>query len=185
MTTTTTAHTVPRVWIGCLAHLNSGHLVGRWFRAVDAADVTLADVHRGSRWGYAGCEELWVLDHESIPVQGEFGLQEAAEWGRVYEEVGAEQWPAVYAWVLSGAHVAVGTGDLPSLSDFEDAYQGCWDSFRDYAEQLADDVGLMDGWPEEAIRYFCWSSWTADVKFDYTVMDAPGPDYGVYVFRSL
>lgn len=183
-TSTTTDHT-PHVWIGCLHCQNSGHLIGAWFDAAGADEVTLADVHAGSGRDYAACEELWCLDHENLPVRREMSLQEAADWGRVYEEVGAEQWPAVYAWVCSGAHVTEGTGDLPSISDFEDAYQGHWDSFREYVEQLADDTGMMQGWPEEAQRYFSWDSWTADVKFDHVVCDAPAPDYGVYVFRSL
>ena len=180
--TAATAHQTPRAWIGCLAHLNSGHLVGEWFDAVDADQVTLADVHKGSGRGYAGCEEIWCLDHENIPVRGEFGLQEAAEWGRVYEEVGDQLWPAVYAWVESGSYVAEGTGELPSLSDFEDAYQGHWDSFREYVEQIAEDVGMMQDWPEEAIRYFDWAGWTRDLAYDHVVYDAPGG--GLYVFRS-
>ena len=58
-------------------------------------------------------------------------------------------------------------------------------SFRDYAEQMADDVGLMIGWPEEAVSYFDWSSWVDDQRHDYVVEDAPAPEYGVYVFRSM
>lgn len=73
----------------------------------------------------------------------------------------------------------------PSLRDFEERYAGHWESFREYAEDLADEVGLMQGWPEEAMRYFDWSSWTADLAHDYTVVDAPPPEYGVFVFRNL
>jgi hypothetical protein len=58
----------------------------------------------------------------------------------------------------TGCYTAGGTGDIPSLSDFEDAYQGQWDSSREYAERLADDIGLTDGWPEEATRYFDWGA---------------------------
>lgn len=47
------------------------------------------------------------------------------------------QWLVVCVWVSTGCYTAEGAGDIPSLSDFEDAYQGQWDSFRDYAEQLA------------------------------------------------
>ena len=47
---TTTAHTVPRVWIGCMTHY-ADRLIGRWFDAVDAPDVTRADVRKGSGRG--------------------------------------------------------------------------------------------------------------------------------------
>lgn len=41
----------------------------------------------------------------------------------------------------------------------------------------------MDGWPEEAQRYFNWEAWTRDLKFEYTVADAP--DGGFFIYRSL
>ena len=45
---------------------------------------------------------------------------------------------------------------------------------------------MTTGWPEEAVRYFDWASWTRDLAFDFTVVDAPaGEGYGVYVFRDL
>ncbi|MDO5535066.1 MAG: antirestriction protein ArdA [Propionibacteriaceae bacterium] len=185
---TTMTEEVPRIWVGCLHCYNSGDLVGEWFPATDADDVAaidLAAVHKGSGRRYAACEELWVMDHELIPTSGEFGLLEAAQWAACYEEAGAEQWPAVFAWVRSGMHVVEGHGDIPSLSSFEERYVGRWESFRAYAEQLADDLDMMNGWPEEAQRYFHWSSWVDDLQHDYTVVDAPRPDYGVYVFRNM
>ncbi len=153
MTATTAVETaVPRVWIGCLHCYNSGYLVGDWFDASGADEVSFAEVHKGSGLLSAACEELWCLDHEHIPVSGEFGLLEAAEWGEAYTEAGAERWLAVCAWARSGSHVTEGTGDLPSLSDFEERYCGQWESFKEYAEQLADDVGLHQGWPELAVE---------------------------------
>ncbi|WIY83938.1 antirestriction protein ArdA [Propionimicrobium sp. PCR01-08-3] len=176
----------PRVWVGCLHCYNSGRLVGEWFDAAGAGDVDLAAVHEGSGSLSAACEELWCLDHENIPQSGEMGLLEAAEWDRVHEEVGPDQWPALCAWVSSGMHVVEGTGDIPSVSDFEERFAGHWDSFREYAEDLAESTGLQQGWPEEAVRYFNWDSWTSDLAYDYTVVDAPADQgYGVFIFRNL
>lgn len=45
---TDTLDNTPRVWIGCLHCYNSGGLVGEWFDAVDAEEVTLTHVHRGA-----------------------------------------------------------------------------------------------------------------------------------------
>lgn len=182
-TTTTTQQITPAVWIGCLACYNAGALVGDWFDAIDADDVTLADVHRGSGRSYTFCEELWCLDTEDIPVSGEMSPMTAAEWGRCLDEVEDHMLPALLAWVSSGDYVAEGTGDLPSLSDFDERYAGEWDSFAEYAHQLADDICLLDGVPEEVARYFHWDSWTNDLRHDYTVEDAPGG--GVYIFRCL
>ena len=159
-TTPPTTDTTPRVWIGCLSCYNEG--LG---------------------FDYAECDELRVFGHENIPVRGELDPLAAAEWGRVYTEVGPEHWPALCAWVESGDYVAEGTGDLPSISDFEERYCGAWDSFREYAENLADDIGLLADVPEEITRYFDWSAWTRDLAFDYSTYD--DPEGGVFVFRVL
>ena len=182
MTTTSSAtDTTPRAWIGCLHCYNSGHLIGEWFDAATADEVTTYDVH-GDSWSNTH-EELWVMDHENIPVRGEMDPSEAAEWGRVYTEVGPEHWPALCAWVESGNYVTEGDTDLPSIPDFEDSYQGHWESFEDYARELADDIGLLAGVPEEIANYFDWDSWTRDLAFDCPNYD--DPEGGVFVFRVL
>ncbi|GAC80823.1 Antirestriction protein [Gordonia malaquae] len=181
---TTTVIAEPQVWAGCLNCYNSGRLVGHWFGVTEAADVDLAAVHRGSGVNTAaeGCEELWCLDIDGLPVRREMGLLEAAEWGEVFTEAG-ESWPAVAAWVRTGDYIAEGDTDLPVLSDFTDRYCGHWDSFRDYAFGLADDIGLLRDVPEEIERYFHWDAWIRDLKMDHSTAEAP--DGGVYIFRSL
>ena len=168
----------PRVWVGCLGCYNAGRLVGRWVNAEDAADLSPEDVHGRP----SSHEELRCLDLEGFPEgTGEMSPSAAVLWGELFEEVGETQWPALLVWVESGCYVA-DSDDLPCASDFEDAYLGEWDSFDDYAAQLAEDIGLTDGWPEEALRYFDWEAWTRDLQFDYIVADAP--EGGVYLFRS-
>ena len=175
MTTTSSAtDTTPRVWIGCLACYNDGRLVGDWFDADTADEVTTYDVHGDSRAD--SHEELWVFDHENIPVRGEMDPLTAAAWGRCLAEVDERLRPALCAWVESGNYVTEGDTDLPSISDFEDSYQGHWESFEDYARQLA-------GVPEEIANYFDWDSWTSDLAFDCPNYD--DPEGGVFVFRVL
>ena len=58
----------PRIWVACLHCYNDGRLVGEWVDCTDAADVTLAQLHGGTGGPYTGCEEVWCLDHENIPV---------------------------------------------------------------------------------------------------------------------
>ncbi|WP_231447124.1 antirestriction protein ArdA [Brevibacterium zhoupengii] len=180
-----TTMTVPamKVWIGCLYCYNSGRLVGEWFDAIVADEVTLTDVHRSASGSRDGCEELWCLDVDDMPVHREMSPSEAAEWGRVVEDVDEHLRQALLAWVRSGNYVAEGTGDLPSVSDFVERYAGRWDGFAEYAHQLAEDIGLLADVPEEVARYFNWRSWTRDLAFDFTVEDAPGSS--VFVFRNL
>lgn len=180
---TTTTEPAMRVWIGCLHCYNSGQLVGAWFNAIDADEVTLADVHRRAGGSHTGCEELWCFDVDDMPVHREMSPAEAAEWGRVVEELDEHLRPALVAWVRSGSYVAEGAGYLPSTSAFEERYVGHWDAFDEYAHQLADDIGLLTDVHEEVVRYFDWESWTRDLAFDFTVEEAPGS--GVFVFRNL
>lgn len=174
--------TTPRVWIGCLACYNEGRLVGDWFDAATADEITTYDVH-GAHSRADSHDELWVFDHENIPVHGEMDPITAAAWGRCLAEVDEHLRPALSVWVESGDYVAESTGDLPSISDFEERYQGHWDTFAEYAENLADDIGLLADVPEEIARYFDWRSWTRDLAMDYSVHD--NPVGGVFVFRDL
>ncbi len=186
MSATVTANT-PRIWAGCESCYSNGRLVGVWVDAIDAADLTAEQIHAGSGIDPAveGCEEFVCMDTDGLPTTGEPSLEVAARWGAIYEEIGDEQWPALCAWVRSGSYVAEGGTDFPCVGDFEERYAGNWDSFRDYAFQLAEDIDLFDGLDSEhtTVRYFDWDSWIRDLEMDYSIeRDGNG---GVYIFRSL
>ncbi|WFF32861.1 antirestriction protein ArdA [Propionibacterium freudenreichii] len=173
-----------RVWIGCLSHYNAGRLVGEWYDAIDAGAVTVESLHRdaGCRQSW-DCEELWVMDLDSFPSGiGEISPSTAQEWGDAYAEVDPAEWSPLNAWVECGAYIACGNGDVPCVSDFRDHYTGEYESFRSYAECLADDLGMMGGWSEQAQNYFDWDKWVRDLSFDYTVVGSPTG--GVYVFSN-
>ena len=170
----------PRVWIGCLACYNAGKLVGEWVDATDAVEITSNDIHNESE--NIDHDELWCFDHENIPTTGELDPLAAASWGELFEETGESNWLALCAWVTGGAYTA-DSNNLPSIPDFEERYCGQWDSFRDYADNLADEIGLLDETCDEIARYFDWEAWTRDLEFDYSVCDAPHG--GVFVFRSF
>ena len=181
-TTSSATDMTPRVWIGCLACYNAGRLVGDWFNAEGAGEVTTYDIH-GAHSRADSHDKLWVFDHENIPVRGELDPLTAAAWGRCLAEVNEHLRPALCAWVESGGDIAEGNTDLPSISDFEERYCGRWGSFEDYAEHWATETGMMDRWPEEIARYFDWRSWTRDMTVDHSVYD--DPEGGVFVFRVL
>jgi antirestriction protein len=54
-----------------------------------------------------------------------------------------------------------------SVDTVEEAYQGEYNSDEDFAQQLADDIGLLSGMDESLQCYFDWESWTRDLMFDY------------------
>lgn len=172
--------------MGCLGCYAAGRLVGHWFDVTECGEVDVAAVHRGSgvNWRREGCEEIWVMDLDGLPVHKEMGVADAAAWGECFTEAG-ERWPAVCAWVQAGDYIAEGDSDIPVLSDFDERYRGEWESFRDFAFELAEDLCLFEGLdPEsEVVRYFNWDSWIRDLAMGYTT--ATAPDYSVFIFESL
>ena len=113
------------------------------------------------------------MDHENIPVSGEMSPADAAAWGRAITEVDEHLRAALFAWVESGDYVAEGNSDLPCIPDFMERYCGEWESFEDYARELADETGLLTDVPEEIANYFDWDSWARDLAFDYATHDNP------------
>jgi antirestriction protein len=170
MTTTDTM----RAWVGCLACYNDGRLVGEWVDAPDAD--TCVPCER------PGHEEWWVMDHEGLPIDGECSPAYATAMAALVSEV--EEWRrgAVLAWIREGNY-STDVDGLPVLSDFDEAYQGEYDSDRDYAQTLAEDSGLVPEeytWPVSCID---WGQATYELMMDHYT--APAPGGGVYVFRSF
>ncbi len=103
-----TTESTPRVWISSFGAYNEGHLIGEWFDAAEAADVTAKQLFTGSPYRWTDDEELHCFDIENIPMRREMSPSEAADWGRVFDEVAEHQREALYAWVASGDYVAEG-----------------------------------------------------------------------------
>lgn len=181
----TTETTTPRAWVGCLACYNAGSLIGAWVEGVEAGDMTTAALHAamfapgtGPRPGEH--EELWVMDHEGYgpALSGECSPAEAQSIAELLDSVPEHQRDALAAYI---DHV----GDLHEAVDaFEVAYRGEWDSEREYAEELADDlygIASRGQGDDIAARYFDYDAFARDLFMgDYVSMPAPG--MGVYVF---
>lgn len=64
--------------------------------------------------------------------------------------------------------------------EFEEAFAGVWDSERDFAEQLAEDCGLIPS--DDTARYFDYEAFENDLFMgDYWSENVTG---GVVVFRN-
>ncbi len=176
-----------RVWIGCLACYNAGDLVGEWFPADEAGEVSRGDVHRNvsapaaiMRMILDTHEEMWVMDHEGLPVSGEMSPHEAQAWADLMGEVDDDERPAFAAYID-----ALGHNDPADISadDFREAYSGEWDSREDFAQDLAEEMGAIPtdySWPAS---YVDWERAARDLFMDYT--DAPAPGGRIYVFRGM
>jgi len=168
----TTATVAPRIYVACLAAYNNGTLHGAWIDATDADEIAEAVAAMLAASPVAGAEEWAIHDHEGFggwsPGESE-DFATVAEVGALLEEHGA----AFGAWLSDGGAV--------DGAEFEEAFAGVWDSEEAFAENLADDLGLMHGWPDEAQRYFNWQMWTRDLFIgDYWRDDDTGA-----VFRRI
>lgn len=73
-------------------------------------------------------------------------------------------------------------GDLNYATEaITNNYIGKCDSFREYADQLADDVVISDTTNQTLINYFDYAAFARDLRMDYTVVDTSD---GVLIFRN-
>lgn len=66
--TTASTDTTPRVWTSSFGAYNEGYLIGEWFDATEAADVTAKQLFEGTPYRWTGDEELHCFDTECIPA---------------------------------------------------------------------------------------------------------------------
>ena len=128
----------PGIYVASLADYNAGVLHGVWIDATadldeinDRVERMLAASHTTPR-----AEEYAIHDFEG------FGAYRPDEhdslgWLQAIAAGMAEHGPAFAAWAAQCDH------DPERLAQFDDAYLGTYDSATDYAEQLADDIGLQ------------------------------------------
>lgn len=191
-----------RVWIGCFACYSEGRLIGQWYPANEADGVTTKDLHAASGivTDEAGClagsdawsgphEELWCFDVEA-PIKEwahEMSPMTAAKLAHDFNEASTAldicPTDAYLAWLGN-------QGLEPSWETAQEAdehYVGGYNSFRDYADEMADSMMISETEPvldyarnEFMARYFDYAAHARDLAYEHTVLDAK--DGGVYVF---
>jgi len=164
---------VPRVWVGCWAAYNAGHLHGRWvdLEDADADDLwrEIAEMLRESPVPFA--EEWGVFDHE-----GFHGL--IGESSGVAEIIAAAEAIVEHGPAFAAYGDVVGEG-YATREGFEEAYRGTWDSEEAYAEELFDE--LHADCPEELRRYIDIEAFSRDL-FGSDLAAVECEEGGVHVF---
>lgn len=127
-------------------------------------------------------EEFAIHDMEGLPRSfGEYcGLQAIADFVAFVEDVeeatgrDGEDAEELARAMLDNWH------DVDSAKGEMDNFCGVYDSFRDYADEFADEMIPADA-PEMLTRYFDYESFARDLQHDMTVLDVPD---GVAVFHA-
>ena len=156
----------PALWVGCLAAYNAGTLHGEWMQVsrdpTEMWEATL-EILQASPEPHA--EEWEIMDTDNLPP-GISSLDRAAAYVTALEELGrADAAGIVAAWVDWR-----GWDDL-SAEHIQDAYLGQFDSVKDYAEQYAEDCGLLDGLPEKLRPYFDFAAFARDLELSGDVYE--------------
>ena len=70
------------------------------------------------------------------------------------------------------------------VDDAEDRYLGYADSLTEWAEQYADDTGMLDGIPSDLRYYFDYEAWMRDATLGGELHVVSTPDGRVHVFHN-
>ena len=151
--------TEPRAWVGCLAAYNAGTLHGAWLDCDD--EYTFGEGCKSilASSPVDDAEELWVMDHEGLPMSGECNPQEALRLGLVVDAVvNVGGWPFE---LIEHAIDHVGE-DLKSITDYiEENYQGTYKDRSDFAYDFHESIGTEI--PEHLQYYIDWDAMGRDM----------------------
>tara|TARA_R110002096_G_scaffold422851_1_gene629630 strand:- start:319 stop:843 length:525 start_codon:yes stop_codon:yes gene_type:complete len=170
---THTKQTQSQIYITCLASYNSGILHGEWITPSTDEDTLNNQIMKVINSSPMPDAEEWAVhDYDNFANLGEYpGLEDIIKIQIAINEHGAD--------IVNSFIDDFSIEDIESL---EDAYSGHYDSFLEFATQLALDTidGLEDNNGPLA-RHFSFKDYAWDLKHDYLEHDAING--GVLVFN--
>ena len=159
-----------RIYAACLASYNSGVLYGKWIDVAGAiVDEIRDDIKKMlEKSPMADAEEFAIHDYDDMSNLGEYPsldniylysllVRRAEEYGCNQDEVRA---------VVDNYN-----GDIDDAEKALENAHGVWDSWRDYADEHADELLACEGQESFASRYFDYEAYARDLAHDYTVLD--------------
>ena len=159
-----------RIYVACLAAYNNGQLHGAWIEAssdVDELQEAVDKVLQSSPQPDA--EEYAIHDYDDFPNLGEYpGLERIAEVTELIETSDLDA--DIVAAVMANWH-----NDLDAAEKALSDNHGIWDSFQEYADELADEMMSChqckhSDWLKQ---YFDYEKYARTIEHDYTVIDVP------------
>lgn len=166
----------PKVYVACLTCYNEGRHHGRWMDADElGTQWEHGDLNDDGSYPMTKCKRLhheeWAIhDYDSVPSIGEHpDIPHLLAVMRCIEEHGKP----FFEWFNLDAHNKSHHDDLSEA--FEEAYCGEWESPKAFAEDYADDLGLLPSHdeknPNPLFRFvdFEWW-WKSDLRhsFDFS-----------------
>ncbi len=174
---------VPRIYVASLSDYNAGRLHGAWIDAAqEPEDLQLHINAMLSKSKETIAEEWAIHDFEN------FNGLHLGEWEDLTHVSRVAK--GITEHGLAFAHFATIAASDDELDQFDDAYQGHWDSLTAYADNMLDDFGIeraLDSAVPESLRpyvRFDSEAFGRDLELggDITAIEGDG---AVYVFHSL
>lgn len=157
----TTSYT-PRVYVGTYAKYNNGSIEGAWLDLENYSDkddflAACAELHKSE-----SDPELMFQDFEDIPegMISESSIEEAL-WDWINLDDSDKELLKVYRENIESS------GDIETARD---AFMGKADSPEDWAEQYADETGLLESVPDNLKYYFDWKAYARDAQMSGDVV---------------
>ncbi|ANS05472.1 antirestriction protein [uncultured phage_Deep1-GF2-KM23-C739] len=162
-----------QIYVACLASYNAGRLHGSWITPADTEEKLQAQIDKILKSSKEPFAEEWAIhDYDNFPNLGEYPSNEnIIKVKKAQKEHG-----------INPINAFLEHYTTDDLEHFTDSYSGEYDSFRDYSDQLFDELYLHDV-PKHIIPYIDYGAFENDTKLDTTEVKAP--NYKVYIFRQF
>lgn len=162
----------PKIYVGTYAKYNDGSIDGKW--------VDLSEYNTYEEFVDACCElhkdekdpEFMVQDYENFPEKWyhEGGLPTEEEFNKINEYYMMDD-------DRKGAYEAfVNYTGLDSMDDFEEAYEGKFDSAEDFAYNMVENLGWDGIGSDNLEMYFDYDSFGRDLMYDFHIGDPDNTD---------
>ena len=163
-----------RIYAASLSDYNAGILHGVWIDcdSKTAGDLNtevqamLAESPTTQKYGDIA-EEYALHDYEGFgSLIGEYTpLSEVADIVEALESCDDSE-------ALKEFAEDVGYTITEAAEHFGDCYHGQWDSKKEFAENFAEDTGMLSEVPENLVYYFDFDAFARDLFMEYTMTDS-------------
>ena len=165
-----------RIYIADLSAYNAGKLIGKW---LDLDDYTDAEALKDAVFDWLkerGIEEYAIHDYDDCPAHDEFG--EYPDWNEIftYHTLYKEYGDSFATWF----GLSYPDCDYDTWEDkYNDDFEGEWDNWKDYAQCLIDECGVLGEIPDQLAPYIDYVAFARDLQCsgEYTEQDG-------YFFRN-
>ena len=163
----------PRIYVGTYAKYNDGSIDGKWidiseYNTYEEFVDACRELHKDEK-----DPEFMVQDYENFPERWyhEAGLPTEEEFDKINEfyMMDDSRKDAYEAYLDLG----IGSGDM---EDFEERYQGEYQSEEDFAYNLVDDLGWDSIGKDSLDMYFDYDAFGRDLMYDFHMGDEDNKD---------